>query len=431
MISHLSVTQLISKIFLVGYGLYFLFFFLGPWSYPFNSYILVLILLFFLGLLGGSFFLRILPVRKMSLLSPASNNLEFKRNRVYFNHLVFFTAISVSLPIIDFVILGDVLTVGIVENREQQTLQGRRGSLIGMFNIIFGGMPVLLASFLIIESRNTLGTYRTRLGWIFASLGILTYALSGGRNGIFISLVILAIVKYLSRKRKPELKRKSIRKMFYSVALLVMVLGFFISIFIERSEVSGIDLTTSLFNLVDDFGADIEIRDFDSNFLNTTYAVLSLLLFYFNHSFAVLSAYFDTAFQEMTYGVLTFPLFYMFFDTFFGTSFYLDAVDKLILNGVYLSMVGYLYIDFGEIGLFFFACILGFATTYLASRSFSVDHRTVQYKILTTVTAVLLSSIVLSPIYNILAGHGLTVLFAIVIMAASVKISNMTFRRSR
>lgn len=404
---------------------------MGPWSYPFNSYILVLITLFFLGLLGGSFFLRILPVRKMCLLSQASNNLEFKRNRIYFNHLIFFTAISVSLPIIDFVILGDVLTVGIVENREQQTLQGRRGSLIGMFNIIFGGMPVLLASFLIIGSRNTLGNYRTRLGWIFAILGILTYALSGGRNGIFISLVILAIVKHLSRKKKPELKRKSILPMLYSVALIVMVFVYFIAIFFERSQVTGTDLTISLYNLVDDFGVDIEIRDFGSNFLNTVYASYSLLLFYLNHSFAVFSAYFDTAFREMTYGVLTFPLFYMFFDTFFGTSFYLDAVDKLILNGVYLSMVGYLYIDFGEIGLFFCACILGFATTYFLKRSFSVDHQTVQYKVLTTVTAVLLSSIVLSPIYNILSGHGLTVLFAVVIMAASVKISNMTFRGSR
>lgn len=419
------------KIFLVAYGLYFLLFYLGPWSYPFNSYILVLISLFFLGLLGGSFFLRILPFRKTGPLSEESNNLEIKRNRIYFNHLIFFTAISVSLPIIDFVILGDVLILGIVENREQQTLQGRRGSLIGMFSIFFGGMPVLLASFLTIGSRNTLGKYRTRLGWIFAILGILTFALSGGRNGIFISLVILAIVKYLSGTKKHELKRKSILRMFYSVALIVMVLIYFLAIFFERSHVTGTDLTRSLYNLVNDFGVDIEVRDFGSNLLNNAYASSTLLLFYFNHSFAVLTAYFDADFREITYGVLTFPLFSMFFDTFFGTSFYPDAVDKLILNGVYLSMVGYLYLDFREVGLFFFAFILGLTTTYTLKRSFSVDHRTVRYQELTIVSALLLSSILLSPIYNILAGHGLTVLFAVVIMALSVKVSNITLRGYR
>lgn len=429
--SHLAPRQLILRIFLAAYGLYFLCFYLGPWSYPFNSYVLVLLLLFILGLLGGDFFLRILPVRKVVRTSNASNNLDFKSNNIYFNHLIFYTAISVILPIVDFVILGDVWTLGIVENREQLYLQGRRGSLIGMFNILFGGMPILLASFLIIDSRRTLSNNRTRLGWIFALTGILAYALSGGRNGIFISLVILAIIKYLSRKKQPELKRKSIRPILYSIALVLMVFGFFIAIFIERSKVTGVGITIALYNIVDDFGVDIAIRDFGSDFLNTLYGSVSLLLFYLNHSLSVLSGYFDTAFDEMTYGVLTFPLFYMFLDTFFGTSFYVDATDKLILNGVYLSMLGYLYIDFGEIGLFLVACILGFATSYFLKRSFSGDHRAVQYKVLTTLAALLLSCIALSPIYNILAGHGLPVVFAVVIMATSVKISNILFRRSK
>lgn len=423
---------LVLKFYIVAYAAYFFIFFLGPISYPFHPYIFVLLSIFFLGLLSGSFFIQLLPVKR-KLFAPQSLNRNISNHLKYFHWLVFFTSIYLVVVIFDFLILGSVLEVGIVENRENATissnLDGRRGSMLGLLNILLSGMPIILAVFLMLDTKWLIGRVRTRLGWLLVFTGIVSYTFSGGRNYIFITIMILGVVRFLSQHGEFKEKKTNFKRQIFVSVIALLSLIFFLYIFIARIELSGVSLLTPVYNMMSQWGVKIHVYQIDSYFMESIYVSIILLLFYFNHSLSAFSPYLNGSFQELTYGVLTFPLPVMLYDTIFGTSIYLQGTDLLRVNGLYLGMLGTLYIDFREVGIFLFSFFLGFFTTYFVKKTLAADPISLNYKLTISVSALFLSAILLSPVYNILAGNGFSVLIALIILYTCMKLHNLTMRR--
>ena len=414
---------IVLKIFTLFYVLYFSLFFLGPIKYPFSSYIFVLIFIFIIGMTLAIMLANVIPFKKVTI---NKNYLESDQIKIL-KILKYLSIVYISIMIFDHIIDGNILEIGILNNRQELILGGRRGSIIGILKILLAGTPAVLAASLMLVNSKIIKRREYIILIVIATSGIATFFLSGGRNPVAITLIILYFVRYLKGKRNLNTYKLKLKLKFLIGALTLTIFYVFIVIFIARAELHSYDLMTSLVIMKDYFRLELYTDGFEIDFFNSVYFAFTMFFFYYNHSFSVFSEYLYTGFEDFTYGVMTFYLGAMFIDTFFSTSLYLQAIDALILDGVYLPLIGIAYIDFGEIGVFLSAFILTlFAVIYL-SKSLSVNVASGAYFITMISAATLLSAFALAPMYNIISGFGLSIIIALVMAIVILKLTKIKY----
>ena len=399
--------------FVIAWGGFFTLFFLGPISYPYSPWIFILVLiLFFSYVLGG--LMSSVVVVYFGLRRAPKVYLESTRDD-YISFAFWLALIYLAVVITDFVILGGVLEQGVTEFREMQTVSGRRGSMLGFLNVLLAGFPVLLVCYLLMSKKR--GVF-TNIAWLVALAGLGSYFLSGGRNQFAVSCVVIVLLIYIDNfLGYSRIKKFTILQKFLSFILLSISFFFMMYIFSERANLRDHDLLESALNLKYHFGVEFEENAFESNRLNDLYLVGLNLLFYANHSMSVLSEYFvDDIYAGIGNGSNTFPLFIMALDSFFGTTLYSEGVSRLILNGVYLSMPGRVYLDYGWYGVGMLGYLLGFIMNFLMNIIRRLRITGGDDRMLLSLLSVLAASVMLSPVYSIISGSGLSIVMSILIL---------------
>ncbi|AXH14499.1 putative membrane protein [Malaciobacter mytili LMG 24559] len=398
----------ITNILIISWSSFLLLFFFGPIQYPYSSEIFYLNLIFFIGFYFGYFFYSLLP-KKIIVKNKNENN----ENSLIIKATLLFSLLYLILVIYDSLIAGNVLEYGITVAREMMYYEGRRGSVIGMLNILLGGMPIIGITILIVLKKEEIGNYfYLLLG--SSILGIFSYFLSGGRNFFVISLFVLFFVYLLQNKnrQKTNLLKKIKTKYKILIAILILLsISYVLYLFIERAELRGITVYDTAMNLERDFGVKVTLSPFQNEFLSLIYYIFVMLVFYITHSLSLLSEYFYINYEQLLGGVNTFPLFTMFIDKIFETSFYQEAMNKLLLNGIYLSLLGRVYLDFSFFGVFMVSFFLGIILNYTLSRARYSDGILIKL-----VSATMCATILLMPMYNILAGTAISIILSIFII---------------
>jgi len=400
---------LVSKVLIISWTIFISIFFFGPISYKYSPYLFTLIGIFFVGFYIGIFFFKFLP-KKIN-----KNGISIISSPLIATICIYGIFFYLSIIVYDFLIKGAVLEYGITVYREMLTLEGRRNSMLGFLNIFFSGMPIIGASLVLLYDKTEIGNKKFYILAFFSYLGIFSFFLSGGRNLFVISLLILFFVYLLKDdKFKINIKNNFLYKIIFLVIILIGIF-YVLYLFIERAELRNLTVLDTALNLEKDFGVTIIISPFDNQLISSFYYILVMLCFYLTHSFSLFSEYLFEGFSNYTYGVNTFPMVTMLIDKLFETTIYSDGINKLLLNGVYLSMIGRFYIDFGTFGVFILAFLLGIISVWGLSKS---KNRNILFVVF---SATILTSIFLMPMYNILSGTGFSIVLSLFIVSVCYK----------
>lgn len=349
-----------------------LIFVMSPITYNVDFYAF----LYFFGfyaffLLGWLFFT--LTLSKGAFLNKEGFSIKNSKLSFLLKSTFILLICSLIINVYDFFIVGDVLNKGIVALREERTVQGARGSIVGVLIVLLSAFPVILLVLAkVAGERQLISTFKQRWYLYFSVLGIIFYFLSGGRNNFAIALVFYFIFISFFNFKYRKANKINIKKISVLGLFTLLILFIFLYIFIERVELIGISMKSYTETLEQNFSVTFYKPNFDSIFFENFYYAFLTLLFYINHSLMEFSKYFINDWSSYTSGVMLLPQVFMLIDVVFSTSFFLDAIHNMILHGVYLSAPGFLYLDFSLFGLvfpFFAGLLLPYAYRNAASDS--------------------------------------------------------------
>lgn len=375
----------------------------APITYNFNSESFLIIYGFYLFYILG--WLAFYFALKNNVKLNCTHKFQ-KTYTAYFHKLEFLTTIFLYLTIIflvlnvyDFFVVGDVLNRGIIALREERTLEGQRGSFVGFFIVLLSAVPLILMTLTYLLAKEK--RISNKLFYYFiAYLGVFAYLLSGGRNNFFLAIIFFiifsSIVTHILRVKK---QRYMVLKKIFLMSLIFLILMAFLSVFIERANFQGISIRDYVERVDAEFDVEFYYLNFSSKLVEDFYYAFLVLLFYLNHSIMELSKYFNMDWNDYTYGVLLLPMVSMGFDKLFSSSIFIEAIDKMILHGVYLSLPGFLYLDFSYF-YFLFPFFIGFLLPFFYKRSFAHGVVSITYVYLYVSLVVIM---IVSPIYNALA----------------------------
>ncbi len=401
---------------------FMLLFFYGPIDYSFNVGALFLIFLFYFSYVLGWFFYNLMPKKSIGyeIKVHTSKKREIPQILNIATVLSFFTGLYLVFVFYDFFVIGDVLNAGITETREVRTLEGPRGSIIGLLVVLFTGAPLLLLISLLAYtySQKEKNPYIYKIQFLLSIIGLLSYFLSGGRNNFAIAMVIifliLLILKKIRRAGLPSKKTKKYLSKGLIFGVLLVSFLFMLYIFIDRANYQGITIYSYVLRMEREFSINVTHFDFQADIVREFYYAFIVFLFYLNHPIMLVSQYFDASFSSLTYGALSFPLPTMFYDLVFGTTVFSNALDSLMLKGVYLSMPGFIFIDFGFLGVVLFGFLLGFCVPFFLKKSQTQNYNVNYYSLV--LASIFLCTIILAPMYNILSSFGFSLLLMLLII---------------
>lgn len=291
-----------------------------------------------------------------------------------------------------FVVKGGTLST-ITSVREQDNLTGARMSALGGVIALTSAAPYMLFSFLI-YSLETGRRTPSRVLSSLALLGITASFLSGGRNSFLIGMTVIAAQYVLTSKKIARSKPKGRGR----IALLTFFLScaaYSLYIFIDRELHQGVLPSEVLSNFSEKYS--VRFAEIDSGFLplDLLYAAFSILLYYFTHPLNYLDHYFASMTSPLFMGAYNFPVVAKAVDVTLGTHSFSKLEDGLLLPGVYLTLPGSLYIDFGYFGALAIASCLGLATGCLYACRNQIGLAAKQ------LLAVLVATWLLSPLYSV------------------------------
>lgn len=406
-----------------------LLFFYGPISYTFNIGTLFLIFLFYFSYLLGWFYFNFLPKKNFFYKKSEGESSQILNITTM---LSFFTGVYIVVIFYDFFIIGDVFGVGITETREIRTLEGSRGSGIGFLVILFTGAPLLLLMSLLsyseLQKKQNLFIYKAQ--FLFSIIGLFSYFLSGGRNNFAIAMIIIFLALVILKKiKRVTVVHKKINKLLFKGLIFFVILIIFLFmlyIFIERANYQGITIYSYVLRMEREFFISVVHFEFTEGVVKEFYYAFIVFLFYLNHPIMLMSEYFDLNFSAFTHGALSFPLPTMLYDLVFGTSVFSTALDRLIVKGVYLSMPGVFFIDFGFLGVILSGLLLGFLVPFFLKRSQS-QNNTNYYSLV--LASIFLCTVILAPMYNILSSLGFSLLLMLLIVYILLFFKKLIFIR--
>lgn len=318
---------------------------------------------------------------------------------------------AVAYPLVsffDFFIVKGAAISAIVEQRESEHLTGPRNSLIGAVGALLSGAPpVLLAMMNLSRFRNT---YINYIMYIFIILGFASMFLSGGRNAFFISIIFVFFSGlFFSARPAKVISKFSIRKLV-TIALVAYCIFFSMKMFLDRFEAQGFDVSFMLDYLELEYGVEIFRFDYNGSIFVAVYSVLVYLSFYISHALTYLNEYFVIGHAPYMGGGFNFPQIARLIDVAFGSDFFEGGRARMILVGVYLTLPGSLYLDFGILGSVAVCSLLGFYYGYLAR---NLAQLALYQKLCLTYVTV---AMVFSPIYSVLGmANGFSLIFILLL----------------
>ncbi len=303
-----------------------------------------------------------------------------------------------------------VLDVGITEARYQGISDGVANSPISAAGHLIFGAPVILLCMLIYASAYN--GWRKIGYWSMAVLSVGSYFLSGGRNAFAISIVILLVFslaqKGIFRDVSASTGVRKKRGGKFRLILLVSGIIFSLYLFAERGEIRGETALESIRRMAWDNGIDVYVPELMSTgFAAALYGVVLFLIYYLVHSFQFFYDYLSIGYSPYLLGVYSYNFIFRVLEYLLGTNFSGGAMGRLLISGVYLSMPGSFYVDFGVFGVFFKGLLFGFFAGLF--RVLALRHGRFEDIFLFSLFA---GSLYLSPIYSVTnVSNGLSLFF--------------------
>lgn len=333
---------------------------IGFRSVPIQVYIIIALFLFFCafgayGYLG----MRGRKQIKISQITVFRDN----SNAIYiFTLMTFVFLVALS---IDSIVYRGALTTGVSVARIEGQIDGLRGSLLGALHTLLSSAPVVLACLLIWHSQRKLPVAHAFKIWFLVFLSIAAYFFTGGRNPFFIAIGYIfcfyCVTRLLLGLKIVYFSRISAKK-FIRLILIFLLLNvsflYSLYLFSTRFEFFGESLDMAVARLVVEQSVDVVIFD-ASGLLGQFKAALIFVVYYITHPFIFFGQYFEYNVSPKFMGSYSFGLFAMILDRLAGTSHFYDTQMGQLQSGVYLSLTGSLFVDFGIIGLLICGVMIG------------------------------------------------------------------------
>jgi len=326
--------------------------------------------------------------------------------------LTFFYFVAI---LADKIFLTNVLSQGITEARYAAMAEGPRNSLLGAMHYFLAGAPVLLACLLL--SRRSSRSCANVLLWLLVVACFGSFFLSGGRNSFVVGGVFVFFY-FVLEKTKFRLHGgvgfRRFRLPLWLKLLSVVGLCYVMYLFVERAQIRGMDLEGAVGALGENYGVKIFVPDVLPDALLQIYYCLVFVVFYVTHSLSYLSAYFDANYYPLTMGGYTFSIVFRVFDTLFGGNYVLDAFGQMLVTGVYLTLPGSIFIDFGFAGVFLVGVGLAWVSIWCVTCALWLGNG--NYMMLASLC---LTIIALSPVFSALSvGNGFSIMILLVFLHA-------------
>lgn len=335
--------------------------------------------------------------------SSDTNFLIFSRIRLL---LFVLSVLYPTIACIDFFIVKGASLSTIIEQREAEHLSGPRNSAIGAIGALLSGAPPILLA-LLIDEKNIVK--RNNFIFFIIAFGFFSMFLSGGRNAFFISIIYFFVYRFLFASQPRVTQGYFNFKKFIFYIFFLYAFYFSMVMFLERFEAQGFSVYFMLDYLEQEYNIKI-LRPSMSDYFVPAYSIFVYLCFYISHAFTYLNEYFVFSYEPYLGGSYNFPQLARLIDVFYGTNMFGEGRDRMLLTGVYLTLPGSLYIDFGYFGSLVINSILGFVFGFLA---FNVNRLPIAFKLCLTYLCV---AFIFSPIYGIFGmANGFSIIFILIV----------------
>lgn len=261
-----------------------------------------------------------------------------------------------------FVIKGGTFST-ITSVREQDNLAGPRMSVLGGVIALTSAAPYLLLG-LLIYSWETGRAVAARPLALLSLVGIAASFLSGGRNSFLIGMTVVTVQYVLTRGKLSGFRLSGYRRMALYLFLASCV-AYSLYIFVERELYQGVSPGSILTNFSEKYSVPFAELQSGVLFVDMFYASISILIYYFTHPLNYLDQYFTSMVSPLFLGAYNFPVAAKALEVAIGNSAYSNLEVGLLLPGVYLTLPGSLYLDFGYFGGLLAASGLGLITGVL------------------------------------------------------------------
>lgn len=318
--------------------------------------------------------------------------------------VVFIAILYPIISFIDFFLVKGATFSTIIEQRESEHATGPRNSLIGALGALLSGSPPVL--FVLLLFKKFKSKWFNYLLYLFVFLGFLSMFLSGGRNAFFISIFFVFFYRLFFIPKKTSFSKKTNLKSFIFGFFLLYGLFFSMKMFLDRFEAQGFDVNFMLDYLEREYDILIYRIPFDGEMFVSLYSVFVYLVFYISHSFTYLNEYFLISYSPYLGGAYNFPQVVRLVDVVLGTDLFSLSRDKVLLVGVYLTLPGSLYLDFGWPGTIVVCSTLAFIYGRL---SFNLFYLNLFQKLFFAYLSVVL---IFSPVYGLFGmANGFSLIF--------------------
>jgi hypothetical protein len=304
-------------------------------------------------------------------------------------------------------------------------------SMLGIFSTMFSGFHVILLIF-VMWSNKQLTQREIKIAKFIFSIATFTLLLGGGRNGIFISiLIVLLSIYFINFANLRKIKINKIR--FFVVMLFILII--FIYIFVARDQYNGITLIDRI--RLNEYNYNVKFNDsmisllYADNFILKygSYFVM-YMTFYLTHSLTFLDLGFTTDLPKNAYyfGAMEFYPIVLLLNNFGFDFITIDAIrQEWSFAGNYTTLFLPLYYDFGIIGTFLLIVFLVFLFVFNLLK-FAQNKNLISLLLLIIVSLIF----ILSPIYSFFSlGIFLPILFTIMNVFIIVKFFNFKNKKSK
>ena len=355
---------------------YFILFLIAPWNYSVDAYTyLTTISLLFFGniafILGSRGYVGSPPI----INNYTINNLNL--NRIY-KLLLLFSTIYIILIFIKwddiFSSYGlDINFESAINLREQtQTNYVMGNNIYGVLSNIFSGFPIVFIMFFF-KFRFQLTKKKKRLIFLISLIYVYTLFLSGGRNGVFLLIIISYFLHFIFKKlKRNQFYTLNSRQKLYVFTTFIFIFYLFGKIALDRADTNGI-LNTYISYL--ESTNSNELRDYSKELLYNSDIQLFYYPFYQFHDYFVQSFYqFEITLNNLPlsapyYGQYNFSSFFLLFNKIgFNITTVSSILNEIVNPGTYFTLFGGLFLDFGFFGMFISVFIIYFLTGYFLKR---------------------------------------------------------------
>lgn len=329
----------------------------------------------------------------------------------FYSSALSLSVVYIALVVVDKVLIEGVLSVGVTEARYAAMVEGPKASVFGALHYFLAGSPAILACLLL--SRRGIGEQVNIFGWCVVLIGFGAYFLSGGRNSFVISSVFVLFYFALERLRFYRMAGgQKITIPWWLKFCSFLGCCYVVYLFVERAEIRGMDMAGAINSLSENYGVEVYAPSWLSGFLLQVYYCLAYLVFYLTHAPTYVSQYMVADYSPMLMGGYGFSFIYRTFDVLAGTQFVVDAFSSLLIAGVYLSLPGTLYVDFGWVGVALAGTILASITVFSVAVALSRRNSAGLMA-----ASLCLTIVALSPVFSAISvGNGMSILLLLSIL---------------